>query len=208
MPSLNLSISEADYKKLQDDYDKVCAAWSQQGRNGEPPSFDHWAGDRLMGATPVSADEISHARLFAAIEQMVTSLQVHGFSLAHVAGQGTAPEKSARTLAESLVRHFELAPQYLKRLQDVFLYFQKNAASLLDDGQGRVVLYAARALEAAFDDLQDRTTKALDHLNTERAIGRIEGAIALLVSVEVISRDVAKDKTQAFKSQARGRKKT
>lgn len=208
MPSVNLIISEADYRKLRDDYDKVCTAWLQQGRNGEPPPFEHWAGSRLMGATPVSADEISHARMFAAIEQLVTSLQVHGFSLTHVAGQGTAPEKSAQALAQSLVRHFELAPQYLKRLQDVFVYFQKSAASLLDDGQGRVVLHAATALETAFDELQDRTTRALDHLETERAIGRIEGAIALLVSLDVINRDAAKEKTQAFKSLARGRKKS
>jgi hypothetical protein len=56
--------------------------------------------------------------------------------------------------------------------------------------------------------LRERTTTALDHLGTERAIGRIEGAIALLVSLGIIEREAGREKTKAFKVMARGMKKT
>ncbi len=208
MPAINVIISESDHKKLMDDHEKMSVAWAQQGRQSPPPPFDHWAGERLMGATPVSAGEIEHMRLFSAIEQLVTSLHVHGFCLTHIAGQATPPEKSAQDLAQALAQHFELPTPYVKRLQDVFSYYQKSAASLVDGGQGAPLLHSAAAIEQAYEELLQRTTKALDHLESERAIGRIEGAIALLVILEVMGRDAARDKSQAFKTLARGMKKS
>ncbi|RJG01439.1 hypothetical protein [Noviherbaspirillum sedimenti] len=208
MPAVNIIISETDHKKLQEDYDKMTIAWVQQGRQSAPPPFEHWAGERLIRATPVSADEIGQMRLFSAIEQLVTSMHLHGFCLAHVGGHATPPEKSALELAQALARHFELPAHYVKRLQDVFCYYQKSAASLVDGNVGNALLHSAAAIERVYDDLLDRTTKALDHLDTERAIGRIEGAIALLVSLEVMGRESAMEKTQAFKSSARTLKKS
>jgi len=207
MPAVNIIISETEHNKLQEDYDKMAAAWAQQGRQAPPPSFEHWVSERLTGSTPVSAEEIGHMRVFSAIEQLVTGMHLHGFCLAHVAGNATAPEKSAHELAQALARHFELPSHYVKRLQDVFGYYQKNVASLVDGAAGTTLLHSAAAIERAYEDLLDRTTKALDHLESERAIGRIEGAIALMVSLDVMGRDSAKDKTQAFKSFARSQKK-
>lgn len=208
MPAVNIIISETEHKKLQDDYEKMAAAWAQQGRQSSPPSFDHWVSERLMGTMPVSAEEIGHMRVFSAVEQLVTSMHVHGFCLANITGDTTSSEKPAHELAQALARHFELPQHYVKRLQDVFSYYQKNVASLVDGGAGNTVLHSAAAVERAYEDLLDRTTKALDHLESERAIGRIEGAIALMVSLDVMSREGAKDKTQAFKSLARSKKKT
>lgn len=207
MPAVNISISETEHKKLQDDYEKMTAGWVQQGRQSSPPSFDHWVSERLMGTTPVSAEEIGHMRVFSAVEQLITSMHVHGFCLANIAGDSTSSEKPAQDLAQALARHFNLPQSYVKRLQDVFTYYQKNVASLVDSGDGNTVLHSAAAIERAYEDLLDRTTKALDHLEPERAIGRIEGAIAVLVSLDVMGRDSAKEKTQAFKSQARAQKK-
>lgn len=207
MPAVNISISETEHKKLQDDYEKMAAAWAQQGRQSAPPSFDHWVSERLMGTTPVSAEEIGHMRVFSAVEQLVTSMHVYGLCLANIAGETTAPEKPAQELAQALARHFNLPQPYVKRLQDVFTYYQKNVASLVDGGAGNTVLHSAAAIERAYEDLLDRTTKALDHLESERAIGRIEGAIAVLVSLDVMGRDSAKEKTQAFKALARAQKK-
>ncbi|QAU34214.1 hypothetical protein [Janthinobacterium sp. 17J80-10] len=207
MPAVNITISETEHKKLQDDYEKMAAAWALQGRQSSPPSFDHWVSERLTGTTPVSAEEISHMRVFSAIEQLVTSMHVHGLCLANVAGDATPVEKPAHDLAQELARRFDLPQQYVKRLQDVFTYYQKNVASLVDGGAGTTVLHSGAAMERAYEDLLDRTTKALDHLEPERAIGRIEGAIAILVSLDVMGRDSAKEKTLAFKSLARAQKK-
>lgn len=207
MPAINVVISEADHKKLQEDYEKISLTWVQQGRTSAPPPFEHWAGERLIGATPVSAEEIDHMRVFSAIEQLITSLHVHGFCLTHVAGRTTPPEKSAQEMAQALAQQFELPTHYIKRLQDVLAYYQKSPDYLIDGGQGKGMLYSASAIEAAYEEFLDRTTKALDHRDTERAIGRVEGVTALLVNLEVMERETAKDKTQAFKLLARGMKK-
>jgi hypothetical protein len=207
MPVLNIFLSEADHKKLVDDYEKMSQAWVQQGRQSLPPPFEHWVGVRMMATTPISAEDVEHMRVFSAIEKLVTSLQPHGFCLAHLADQATPPAKSSLELAQALAHHFGLPAQYVKRLQDVFAYYLKNAGSLLEGGDSATTLHASHTLELAYQDFLERTTKALDHLGSERAIGRIEGALALLVSLHVMKRDVAQEKTAAFKLQARGGKK-
>ncbi|HCE10895.1 MAG TPA: hypothetical protein DEQ40_20265, partial [Oxalobacteraceae bacterium] len=53
--------------------------------------------------------------------------------------------------------------------------------------------------------LSDRTAKSADRLGTDRAIGRIEGAAAILVSLDVMNRDIAKKKTDAFKREMRSK---
>jgi hypothetical protein len=207
MPAINVIISETDHKKLREDYEKMSAAWLQQGRQSAPPPFDHWAGERMMGSARISSEEIDHMRVFSAVEQLITSMHVHGFCLAHVAGHATPPEKSAQELAQALAQHVELPSHYIKRLQDVLTYYQKSPATFIDSGSEKTLLHSASAIESAYEELLDRTTKALDHLGTERAIGRVEGAIALLVSLEVMERESAREKTQAFKALARGMKK-
>lgn len=207
MPAINLIISEADHKKLQEDYEKMSLAWVQQGRHSAPPPFEHWAGERLIGAPRISVEEIDHIRVFSAVEQLITSLHVHGFCLTHVAGHAIPPEKSAQEMAQALAQHFELPTHYIKRLQDVLAYYQKSPDNLVDGEHGKSMLYSASAIEAAYEEFLDRTTKALDHLDTERAIGRVEGVAALLVSLEVMERETARDKTHAFKLLARGMKK-
>jgi hypothetical protein len=55
--------------------------------------------------------------------------------------------------------------------------------------------------------LADRTDKSTERIGEERAIGRVEGAIAILVNMHVMDRHAAKEKTEAFKAQARNPKK-
>jgi hypothetical protein len=208
MPALSIVISESDYKKLQEDYEKLSAIWLQQGRQSSPPPFDHWVGERLMNSGRISSDEIDHTRVFSALEQLITSMHLHGFCLAHVAGQSTSAEKSAHDLAAALARYAELPVQYVKRLQDALTYYQKSATSLIDNGQENSKLHSATTIANSYEELRERTTTALDHLGTERAIGRIEGAIALLVSLGIIEREAGREKTKAFKVMARGMKKT
>lgn len=206
MPAVNIIISEADYKKLQDDYEKMSLAWVQQGRQSSPPPFDHWAGSRMMAATPISAEEVDQMRVFSAIEKLVTSLHLHGFCLTQVPEEGTQPAQSSQQLAQSLATHFNLPAQYVKRLQDVFDYYQ-NKAGQESPPEPATLRHSVEAIEQAYQELLERTSKALDHLGTERAIGRIEGALALLVSLNVLQRDIAQEKTVAFKQQARTAKK-
>ncbi|TCS34382.1 hypothetical protein EDC30_11378 [Paucimonas lemoignei] len=208
MPAIQLIVSEAEHKKLQEDYEKLSALWIQQGRQSSPPPFEHWIGERLMNANRISAEGIDHMRVFSAVEQLITSMHVHGFCLAHVVGQTGSPEKSSQEFAEALVRHFELPTQYIKRLQDVFTYYQKDASSLTDNGSSKAPAHASTTIESTFEELLERTTTALDHLGTERAIGRVEGALALLVNLGIMERETAREKTQAFKALARGMKKT
>lgn len=207
MPAVNIIISELDRSKLQQDYEKMCTVWNQQGRQALPPPFEHWLGQRLMANVAISAEEINHIRLFAAIEKLVTSLHFHGFSLIHVAGQQKSPNESSLALAQALANHFSLSEQYVRRLQDVFNYYLKNVDTPEAEKAEGPSLHTSTAIEQAYQEFFERTMKALDHLGTERAIGRVEGAIAILVSLLVMPRETARKVTQAFKLQVRRARK-
>lgn len=207
MPVFNIMISEADHRKLRQDYEKMSAGWQQQARHSPPPTFEQWASERLIATTPVSAEEVQHMQLFSAIEKLVINLHLHNFCLVHLAKDGDTYIKASYELARMLVNYFRLPEQYVRRMQDVFTYYLKEADGLSAAPHEENSLHTSTALKRSFQEFSERTGTALDHLGAERAIGRIEGALALLVDLHVMKREVARENSAAFKLKARNTNK-
>jgi hypothetical protein len=209
MSVIDVVLSEESHKKLRDEYESTSATWSRLGKQSLPPTFQQWVG--LRAAEQVSG-AMSHAdlddmRVFQAIERLISSLRQQGFDLAHIARNGDAPEQSSLNLAQMMVNDFKLQPQYQKRLQDLFEHYVKGAKEIADMAQVGLTNRAYGALSEAYRALSDRTAQSVDRLGTERAIGRVEGAAAILVSLDVMERNVAEKKTDTFKREMRGKPK-
>ena len=209
MSVIDVVLSEESHKKLRDEYESMAATWSRLGKQSLPPTFEQWVGLRAaeQESSSTANAELDDMRVFHAIERLVISLHQNGFSLAHVARNGDAPGQSALNLAQLMVNDFKLQPQYQKRLQDLFEHYVKGAKEVADMAQVGLTNRAYGALSEAYRSLSDRTGNSVEHLGTERAIGRVEGAAAILVSLEVMERNVAKKKTDAFKKEMRGKSK-
>jgi hypothetical protein len=209
MPVIEIVYSEDDNAKLKDEYQKIRVTWQRLGRKSLPPTFEQWVGARAVAGdgTSMSGVELDDMRVFNAIEKLVTSLDPHDFGLAHLARLQSAPEKSALDLAQVIVTDLNLPPQYLKRIQDLFEHYLKSAKELADAGNVGLTNRTYGALNEAYRKLLDRTAKAAGHLGPERAIGRAEGAIAILVSLDILDRSAAEKKTRAFKLQLRNAQK-
>lgn len=210
MPVIDIVLSEEDHQKLQDAYRDMSAVWPRLGHQSLPPTFEQWLGTRVTAGenAPPSNAELDDMRVFHAIEKLITSLHQNGFGLAHVARNGVAPTACAADLAQLLVTDFRLQPQYQKRMQELFEHYLKSAKEIADIAQVGITNRAYGALSEAYRQLNERTGKALDHLGGERAIGRVEGAAALLVNLDVMERTAAKKETDAFKQQVRNAQKT
>lgn len=199
MPVVNVAYRDEDHAKLQGEYMKMCAAWSKAGRKLSPPTFEQWLGTRSL--MPDAAGDLNpeDVLVFNALEKLITSLDPIGFALAHLAKHGASPEESALELAKVMVRDLNLQSQYLKRMQDLFLHYMKGAKEVADGAHIGITNRAYGALIEAYRKLEERTGKAVERLGDERAIGRVEGAIAILVSLNVMDRNLAEEKTDAFK---------
>jgi hypothetical protein len=80
----------------------------------------------------------------------------------------------------------------------------KDPKEIADLAQIGVTNRTYGALNEAFRHLFERTTQSVPNLGSDRAIGRVEGAASILVSVDVMSRQIAMEKTKSFKQDARG----
>jgi hypothetical protein len=210
MPVIEIVYSEDDDAKLKDEYQNMRVTMQRLGRKSMPPTFEQWLGARAVAGdgTSMSGVELDDMRVFNAIEKLVTSLDPHDLGLAHLGRHGGAPEKSALDLAQVIVTDLSLPPQYLKRIQDLFEHYLKNAKDVADAGNVGVTNRTYGALNEAYRKLLDRTAKAVEHLGQERAIGRAEGAVAILASLEILDRANAEKKTRAFKLQLRNAQKS
>ncbi len=199
MPEINISVTPETHRNLLKHYQNVVDA-TQPGASS--PSFDTWLLGRISTTSADEASEIglSDIRSFNAIEKMVNSLHKHGYGLACYGKAGTEPEISAAVLASALVQDLRLAPQYGKRLQDLFVHYQKDAKEIADAAQVGVTNRAYGALSETFSQLVARTEKAEDSLSEERALGRVEGGIAILVGLGIMTRVAAQKKTAEFKA--------
>jgi len=208
MAVVEIVLNEHDHSLLRDEYSKMCDNWPRMGHGKLPPTFEQWLGQRAgnFGTEP-SSDELDDSRIFSAIERLVTMLPQHGYSLAHVAKRGVQSDEAARTLAQLLVRDFRLPGQYAKRLEELFSHYTKDAREVADLAQLNVTNRTFGALSEAYRQLAERTEVSVQRLGPDRAIGRIEGAVAILVSMEVLSRDSAREKTSTFKAIARSQPK-
>lgn len=106
------------------------------------------------------------------------------------------------------IRVIQLQPHFLKRLQDLIEHYLKSAKDIADAGQVGITNRGYGALHEAFRKLSERTAKVTEHLGNERAIGRVEGAVAILVSLNIMDRRTAEEKTDAFKSEIRNAPKS
>ncbi len=204
MPVITVAYTEEDHVKLQGEYMKMSALWTKSGRKSSPPTFEQWLSARALQDDTAGRElDPDNVRLFNAIEKLITSFDSHGFALAHLAKHGATPEESALELAQIIVRDLNLQPQYLKRMQDLFMHYLKGAKEVADGAHIGITNRAYGALNEAYRKLAERTAKAVDHLGDDRAIGRVEGAIAILVGLNVMDRNVAEEKTDAFKIEVR-----
>lgn len=206
MTVVEIVLKERDQLRLQDEYSKMRDNWSRLGNASVPPTFEQWLGARAVEASDASSkagNELDDTRIFSAIERLVTSLPQHGFAFAHVAKRAVPQAEAARNLAQLLVRDFHLPAQYGKRLEELFEHYAKDAREVADQAQLTVTNRTFGALNEAYRQLSERTEGSVQKLGPDRAIGRVEGAAAILVSMDALSRDSARDKTNAFKVNAR-----
>ena len=205
MALVTLELSDEDHLSLQEEYRQMAVSWPRPGRTGPPPSFEQWLGARVAGhSDPQAADTgRDDIRAFAAIEKLVISLQQHGFGLAHLGRHDATIAESADALAELLVRELRMTMLQKKRIEEVIGYYAKTAKEIADSGRVGVTNRAYGALHEAYRELVERTGDALTRLGEQRSIGRVEGAVAILVSLQVMERQSARQKTEAFKARVR-----
>jgi hypothetical protein len=205
MPVINVLLSEIDHDSLEEEHAALVAQWPRLGHKGLPPTFAQWLGKRLMINAKTEVDDLAlgDIRVFNAIEKLVTSLPQHGFNLAYTAPASIDSSSAAQALAQSIVGHVALQPQYAKRLQELFMHYLKNAKEIADTAQVGITNRAYGALTEAHRQLTERTSEAVAKLGVDKAIGRVEGATAILVGMEVMDRATAKKRTSAFKAVAR-----
>ena len=107
-----------------------------------------------------------------------------------------------------MVEDFALQPHYAKRLYELFAHYLKSAREIADAAQVGITNRAYGALTETHRKLTERTGGAIARLGAEKAIGRVEGATAMLVGLEVMDRATAKKRTSAFTAQARAVRKS
>ena len=207
MPNINITLPDDDYNKLQEEYKRMTAALPKRGLSALPPTFEEWVATRVAATNNAAPYGLDDVRAFNAIEKLITSLRSHDFGLAHLGKHGVAPANAAQQLAETLVRNLNMSQQQMKRIQELVEYYSKGAKEIADLAHVGVTNRAYGALHEAYRELVERTENAVDRLGEERATGRVEGAIAILVNMHVMDRQVAKDKAEAFKLLARNSKK-
>ena len=194
MPVINVVVSEIDHHHLGQEHADLVSAWARLGHQNQPPTFAQWLGGRLKPSALAPQEDagFSDVRLFNGIEKLVTSLPQHGFHVAHTGTGETDPTASSNALARAIVDHFQLQSQYAKRLQELFVHYLKSAREIADTAQVGITNRAYGAFTEAHRQLTQRTTGSIGKLGAEQAIGGIEGATAILASVDVMDRLNAK----------------
>ena len=188
---------------LHDQYDTL------QKHGAVLPPFDEWLRQIALvsAATPAGTNDAQDDMLaFKVIESLITGLQSCGYSLSHTL---TAEPTEAVTLklAQLLVRDLHAPAYYLKRIHDLLTYYHKQVDDQSDAIRQKEVDRVTTNLQLAYRDLVQRSSKALDHLTEDRAIGRAEGALAMLVSAGALDRHAAQRESASFKQLARDLKK-
>lgn len=213
MPVISIILTEHDHRRLEQEYATLVAEWACPGHVGTIPGFDDWISKRVVSHAELQAHhpapgDVADINAFNAIEKLVTSLPRHGFHLAHTALPDTDPAASAQHLAQAMVSDLGLQPYYAKRLQDLFQHYLKSAKEIADVAQVGITNRAYGALTEAHRRLTERTSNALSKLGAEKAIGRVEGATAILVGIDVMDRGTAKKRTTAFEAEVTAARKT
>lgn len=219
MPEINISLSDDEYRLLQDEHRKMSIEWLRARPGSVPPAFESWLASQVAGNARHAADlraavperNMAEIRSFAAIEKLITGLQAHGFSFAFLGKRSTtralSESDAATEFAQTLARELGLSMQCTKRIADLLEYYSKSAKEVADLAHVGVTGRAYGALHEAWRELAERSAKAAARLGDDKALGRVEGAAAILVAVNAMSRDNAREKTEAFRQQLRDRGK-
>lgn len=205
MPDITIRLSDEDHRLLSDEYKKMSIEWLRGHSGSLPPPFEEWIAGRLASGTraaSMSRQSIEEMHAFNAIEKLVTGLQAHGIGLANMNRHGDAFE-AIEKLAETTASGLGLSLHTGKRLQELLEYYCKSAKEVADRAHVTMTNRGYGLLHEAYRELVERTTKALDHLGEEQALGRVEGAAAILVSAHVMTREAAREKTEAFRQHMR-----
>lgn len=205
MPEITLNFSEEEHRQLSDEYKKMTIEWLRDHSDTMPPPFEQWAAARMMAAIRQDAmtrSEVDELRAINAIEKFVTNLQRHGFGLALLHGPEKLADASAG-LSETVASGLGLSHAAARRIQALLDYYAKSAKEVADRAHVLVTNRAYGALHEVYRELIERTMKARAHLGEDKALGRVEGGAAILVGMHVMTREAAKQKTEAFRQQAR-----
>ena len=198
MPQISIPVSADVHQNILKSFQQTVDATPS---SASPPSFDDWLLAKISTVphNTASASELNDIYSFNAIEHMVTRLHKLGYGLAYFPKGAAKPEVSAALLAGAIVKDLKLTSPYLKRLQDLFQHYQKDAKEIADAAQVGITNRAYGAISEAFTQLVVRIEKAEDNLNEERALGRVEGGIAMLVNLDIMTRATANKKAAEFK---------
>ena len=202
MPDIHFAIGDEDYRVLSEEYRKASIVWLRSNPSSVPPSFEQWLGGRAVDCVKqaaMEAHEVDEMRAINAMEKLVTSFQRHGFGLAYLNRQDAEPDEAIAELAQAVAGELGLPHHTATRLRELLKYYAKSAREIADTGHVVMTNRAYGALHEAFRELTERTAKAADHLSDDRALGRVEGAVAILAAMQVMTRETAKEKTEAFK---------
>ncbi len=199
MPQISISVSFEAHQNLLKSFQQTIDATPSDTL---PISFDDWLLSRISTSREpeTSATELNDIYSFNAIEHMVTRLHKHGYGLACYPKAAIKAEMSAALLANAVVKDLKLTTPYVKRLQDLFKHYQKDAKEIADAAQVGITNRAYGAISEAFSLLVARTEKSEENLNDERALGRVEGGIAMLVNLDIMTRANATKKVAEFKA--------
>lgn len=199
MPQISISVSPEAHQNLLKSFQKTVDATPSGALR---ISFDDWLLARISTEpkTESSSAELNDIYSFNAIERMVTRLHKHGYGLACYPKAAVKAEMSAALLASAIVKDLKLTTPYVKRLQDLFKHYQKDAKEIADAAQVGITNRAYGAISEAFSLLVARTEKAEENLDDERALGRVEGGIAMLVNLDIMTRVNATKKAAEFKT--------
>ncbi len=210
MHTINISLNDEEHRALSDEYRNRTLEQLRAGTDAT--SFEQWLTARLVTgpgspATEAPVAGLDDVRAFNAIEKLIISLKPHDFGLAWMGRYGKELPDSAAELAETLVKDLNLTRPQMRRIQELVEYYAKSAKDIADAARVVVTNRTYGALHEEFRELTERTEKALDHLEPGQALGRVEGAAAILVGLRVMTRQTAKEKTDAFGQQLHDRKR-
>lgn len=204
---IEIALGGTDLDRLKSEYVKVCETWEQLGNRNAPPSFLDWAGVRLTEGHESPPDlNLDDLRLFHGLERFVTSLQQHGLSLVRNRPVDKETGEPCADVAHLMAQDFKLAPQFEKRIRDLLLHYIKPAREVANSAGVGITRQAQHVLKESYERLIDHCTKSIASLGPERAIGRAEGAAAVLVSAEAMDAKTAQTRTEEFKVRARSGK--
>ncbi len=204
-------LSDGDRAKLKEEYESIVATWPTLGLGATPPpTLQQWIGARaIVVCRPNSSDQhLSDIRLFNAIEKLVTNFRLYNFNLTHIDTDGRQFIDSSQSMAEMLVSNFKLPHHFTKRFSELFDYYQKSLTEVVNSENVGLTPLANANLIDALQRFIGRTAEAVveREVDVDRAIGRVEGAAALLLRANVISRERAAEETDQFKKVARKKK--